>query len=77
MAKLKIDGEQPFQLSSAHSFAVSPSEEDYTLQYSADGYDYTDWEEETPAGETLFVINVPKNTYYKLSGNASEVTVSF
>lgn len=77
MAQLKINGEQPFQLSSAHSFSVSPSSEGYTLQYSADGISYTDWDEATPANETLFVINVPKNTYYKLSGNGSQVVVSF
>ena len=77
MTPLKIKGEKPFQVTSAHSFAVSPSNEGYTLQYSADGISYTDWDEATPSGENLFVINVPKNTYYKLSGNASDVTVTF
>ena len=33
---IKIKGEAPFQVLS-HSFIVSPSEEGYTLNYSADG----------------------------------------
>lgn len=76
MAKLKITAEAPFQIL-AHSFGVSPSEDGYTLQYSADGYDYTDWEEATPAEENLFVINVPKFAYFKLKGNSGEVTICY
>ena len=76
MAKKMIDGEAPFQVL-AHSFGVSPSENGYTLEYSADGYDYTEWEEATPADENLFVINVPKCAYFRLKGNSGEVTVCF
>lgn len=74
--KVKITGEQPFQIN-CHSFAVSPSAEGYTLQYSADGVNYTDWDEATPANENLFVINVPKFTYYKLKGNGSLVSIIY
>ena len=77
MANIKIKGEKPFQLSSAHSFGVSPSNEGYTLQYSADGINYTAWDEATPANETLFCINVPKNVFFYLKGNASDVVVAF
>lgn len=76
MAKLKINGEQPFQIL-AHSFGVSPAEASYTLQYSADGFDYTDWTENTPAEENLFVINVPKFSFFKLKGNTGEVTICY
>lgn len=75
--RLKITGEQPFQIPGAHSMGVSPSREGYTLQYSADGIDYTDWEEATPADENLFVINFPKFAFFKLKGNNGEVTVIY
>lgn len=74
--KIKVNADDAFQVL-AHSFGVSPSAEGYTLQYSADGIDYTDWEEATPADENLFVINVPKYSYFKLDGNQSEVTVIY
>lgn len=76
MAKLKISGETPFQIL-AHSFAVSHAEDSYTLEYSADGYDYTEWEEATPANETLFVVDIPKNTYFRLKGNSGEVVITY
>lgn len=74
--RIKVNGEDAFQVL-AHSFGVSPSTEGYTLQYSADGINYTDWEEETPADENLFVINVPKYTFFKLSGNESDVIIVY
>lgn len=74
--KIKINGEQAFQVLS-HSFGVSPSAEGYTLLYSANGKDYTEWEEATPSDENLFVINVPKYSFFKLAGNDSEVTIIY
>ena len=71
-----ISGEQPFQVL-AHSFAVSPSESGYVLQYSADGTNYTDWEEETPSGETLVVNGIAKSMYFKLKNNTSDVIVQY
>ena len=77
MAKIKVSGETPFQISVAHSMGISPSSEGYTLNYSADGFSYTAWDEATPANENTFVINFPKGAYFKLVGNASEVTVTY
>ena len=74
MAKKIIQGEQPFQVD-AHSFSVSPSNEGYTLEYSADGVEYTAYDEEVPAGETLIVNGVAFNQFIRLSGNDSEVTI--
>ena len=74
--RIKVNGEDAFQVL-AHSFGVSPSSEGYTLQYSADGINYTDWAEATPANENLFVINVPKFSFFKLDGNSSDVTVIY
>ena len=73
---LKIQGENAFQVLS-HSFSVSPSNEGYTLQYSADGINWTDYDEPVPANETLVVNDCAFGQYIKLSGNNSEVTVIY
>lgn len=77
MATKKIisKGEQ-FQVL-AHSFAVSPSNETYTLQYSADGKDFTDWSENTPANEVLVVNGIASGMYFKLKNNNSNVIITF
>ena len=71
-----ITGEQPFQIL-AHSFSVSPSAEGYTLNYSANGTEYTAWTEATPANETLVVNSIAKSMWFKLSGNNSEVSITY
>ena len=76
MSRIKVTGEQPFQIL-AHSFAVSPSAEGYTLNYSANGEEYTAWEEATPANEVLVVNGVAKLMYFKLVGNQSDVEINF
>ena len=73
---LQISGEKPFQVL-AHSFSVSPSNENYTLQYSANGTEWTSFETEVPADENLVVVNCAFGQYIKLSGNNSEVTVIY
>lgn len=77
MANFKISGETPFQITGAHSMGISVSSEGYTLNYSADGFTYTAWEEATPANENTFVINFPKGAYFKLVGNGSTVTITY
>jgi len=72
----KITGDTPFQVL-AHSCAISPSEQGYTLQYSADGANYTAWDEATPANETLVVNGLAYGTYLRLSGNTDTVTVTY
>ena len=76
MARIKITGEQPFQVL-ATSFAISPSAEGYTLNYSANGVEYTAWKEATPANEVLVVNGVAKLMYFKLVGNASDVSINY
>lgn len=76
MSRIKVKGEQPFQIL-AHSFAVTPSSEGYTLNYSANGEEYTAWEEATPANEVLVVNGVAKLMYFKLVGNQSDVEINF
>lgn len=56
----------------AEAFAVSASENGYTLQYSADGYTFTNYTAATPSDEVLFVVGLPKNCTYKLNSSANE-----
>jgi hypothetical protein len=71
---LRIEGEQPFQWRTS-SYAVSPSNEEYVLCYSADGKAYTSWTEPTPANEVLVVNAVPDGMYFKMVGNKSVLTI--
>lgn len=71
---IKINGEHPFQWKTG-SYAVSPSNEEYTLHYSADGYSYTAWEEPTPANEVLVVNGVADGMYFKMVGNNSVLMI--
>ena len=67
--KQKIESNPSFQVLS-HSFSVSPSSQEYTLQYSADGIDWTDYEETIPADENLIVNDCAYGQYIKLDGYA-------
>ncbi len=73
---MKISGEKTFSVPT-NGFAVSPSAEGYTLQYSADGRDFTDYDEATPADEVLVVNGCPKNMSFKLKGNESDVYIQY
>lgn len=76
MITFKIQGETPFQVN-AHSFSVSPSSEGYTLNYSANGEDYTAYTASTPSNENLIVNGISKGLYFKLVGNNSLVDVAY
>ena len=69
MAQLKIKNDASFQVLS-HSFSVSPSQDPYILQYSASGREgeWTDYEEEVPADETLIVNGTAFGQYIRLEG---------
>lgn len=73
---LEISGETPFQVLS-HSLSISPSNEGYSFQFSANGVDYTSYDEAVPANENLIVNGVAFGQYVRLSGNASKVTVIY
>jgi hypothetical protein len=72
--KFKVKGENSFQVMK-QSFAVSPSNEEYVLHYSADGMSFTAWEEATPANETLVVNGHPEGMFFKLIGNNTDVII--
>lgn len=65
--KQKIESNPSFQVLS-HSFSVSPSSQEYTLQYSADGINWTDYEEAIPADENLIVNDCAYGQFIKLDG---------
>ena len=71
----KIQGEAPFQVL-ATNFSISPSEQNYTLQISADGENYSDLFS-VSAGQTKMVTNVANGSYYRLHNNTSEVEVNW
>lgn len=72
----KVRGENAFQVMS-HSLIIGPSEAGYTLAYSADGENYTEYSEAVPANENCIVNGVAFGTYIKLVGNTGEVVVSY
>lgn len=76
MNTMKVTGENPFQVI-GKGFAIGPSKEGYTLNYSADGVNWTAYEEATEAEKTELVNSPVPGLYYKLVGNASTVTVRF
>ena len=71
----KIQGEQPFQVLT-NNFSISPSQEGYTLQISADGKQFSNLFS-VGAGVTRLVTGVAANSYYRLLGNESEVSVNW
>lgn len=73
---IKIQGEKPFSIQS-NAFGVSPSNEEYTLQYSVDGVNYTDYKDKVPAGENLVVCGVSKELFFRLKDNNSDVMIKY
>lgn len=71
----KIQGEAPFQVL-ATNFSLGPSNEGYTLQVSADGNNYSDLFT-VAANTTRMVTGVASGSYYRMSGNNSEVVINW
>lgn len=71
----KITGEQPFQVLT-NNFSISPSQEGYTLQISADGVNFSNLFT-VGAGVTRLVTGVAANSFYRLSGNQSQVSINW
>lgn len=72
---IKISSEQPFQIM-ASAFIIGASQSGYTLQFSADGTNYSDLFS-VGAGVERMVTNVAANAYYKLRGNTGDVSVNY
>lgn len=72
----KVIGDKPFQILS-DAFALSPSSSGYTLEYSADGENYTAWDEKVPAGENLVVNGCANGMYFRCNGNGDELVLQY
>ena len=73
---LKIKDEAVFQVEESN-FAISPSTTGYTLNYSADGVNFTPWTDGTLAEVTQVVACAARGMYYKLVGNVGDVVITF
>lgn len=73
---IKVKNEQVFQVE-ATNFAISPSASGYTLNYSADGVNFTPWSDVVPPDTTQVVACGARGMYYKLAGNTAEVVVTY
>ena len=72
--QIKVLDQERFKVAK-NQFIVGPSANGYTLAYSADGVNFTEYTEATPAGENLIVNGVPQYAWCKLVGNEGEVDV--
>ena len=54
------------------SMAVASTFEGYTLQYSVDGENWTQYAEQIPAGENLIVNDLVQGIYLQLVGNVND-----
>lgn len=75
--KILINKEDIFQARGS-KVAIAATTSGYTLQYSVDGKDFDDYQEEIPANENLIVSDVISGMFFKLAGNTDDnVTVRF
>lgn len=72
---LTIDKESPFQVMNT-AFTIGVSESGYTLQFSADGYEWAD-KMSVEANVVKVVQKVAGGAYWRLMGNTSKVTVNY
>ena len=73
---MKVSGEEVFYVQS-NAFAISPSAQGYTLNYSVDGENFTAYETATPSGETAIVNFAVAGMSYKLVGNEDDVYIQY
>ena len=73
---MKVSKETPFSCVK-NAFAIGPSAEGYTLNYSVDGVTWTAYDEATPSGTTAIVNFGIPNLKYKLAGNNSDVLIQY
>lgn len=67
----KINGETPFKCLK-ETFCIAGTSSGYTLAYSANKVNWTEWTESTPANEELIVNGVVPYMWFKLVGNVDE-----
>ena len=71
MARITVNGSEVFQIP-RKNFCIGYTSAGYTLNYSADGVNWTAWEKATAQNVNQIVENAPLNMYYKLAGNSQD-----
>lgn len=75
--KIKVNKEEIFNSYGA-TMAISSTESGYTLAYSVDGDNWSQYEDAIPAGENCVVTDLVNGMFFKLVGNTSdEVVIKF
>ena len=73
---MKILNEQKFGVPT-ESFAVGATSAGYTLEYSADGVNWTSLDKSTPANEVHLISGCPKNVFWRLKNNVGEALIQW
>lgn len=76
MATVSVPGETIFRVP-VGNFALSPSAEGYTLNYSVNGVNFDAWDTATAAGKNEIITNAHCGLYYKCVGNQSNLTLQY
>lgn len=73
-----VEGESAFTCDSNH-FTIGKSAEGYQFQFSPTGEEgsWTNAFDAVPADECAAVIAAPRGTFFRLSGNESNVVISW
>lgn len=66
-----ISGENAFKCIKS-TFAIGPTTNGYNLNYSVDKVNWTSWQDDTPANETLIVNGATPLMWFRLEGNTDE-----
>lgn len=67
--KIYVNEMEPFRAYGSN-MAIAATSNDYVLEYSVDGVNWTPHQNPIPAGETLLVANLVQGMYLRLTGNA-------
>ena len=67
----KVSKEQSFKVLK-NTFSVGETSNGYTLAYSVDDVNFTNYDKATPANEVLIVNGVTPFTFFKLVGNTDD-----
>lgn len=69
MAKISVSGEQSWR-AQRNQFAISPTSGGYTIEYSANGSDWTaDTDAVVPANENLVYLGAMTYGWYRMKNN--------
>lgn len=68
---MRINKDEKFGVPTNY-FGIGATTGGYTLEFSADGENWTSIEKDTPANEVHIVSGCPKNMFWRLRGNTED-----